>query len=159
MLFDIEVVFLYPWAIIYKQMLHENAALILRGMVSFLRVLFVGFLYALKSARLIGPAEARARPARVWPRSLRRNGFRSPPHLDYLVLGSGIAGLNFAPSRPERTRRHLHQKRTGRTPSTNWAQGGIASVTSREEFFALHVQDTLEAGAGLCREGGRPDRS
>lgn len=47
-LFDIEVVFLYPWAIIYKQMLHENAALILGGMVSFLGVLFVGFLYALK---------------------------------------------------------------------------------------------------------------
>lgn len=47
-LFDVEVVFLYPWAIIYKQMLHENAALILGGMVSFLGVLFVGFLYALK---------------------------------------------------------------------------------------------------------------
>ncbi|MBL9173124.1 MAG: NADH-quinone oxidoreductase subunit A [Verrucomicrobiales bacterium] len=47
-LFDIEVVFLYPWAVIYKQMLRENAALILGGMVSFLGVLFVGFLYALK---------------------------------------------------------------------------------------------------------------
>src|SRR5262245_37597594 len=47
-LFDIEVVFLYPWAVIYKQMLRENAALILGGMVSFLGVLFVGFLYALR---------------------------------------------------------------------------------------------------------------
>lgn len=47
-LFDIEVVFMYPWAVIYKQMLRENAALILGGMVSFLGVLFVGYLYALK---------------------------------------------------------------------------------------------------------------
>ncbi len=47
-LFDIEVVFLYPWAIIYKQMLQENAALILGSMLSFMGVLFVGYLYALK---------------------------------------------------------------------------------------------------------------
>ena len=47
-LFDIKVIFMFPWAIIYKQMLRENAALILGGMVSFLGVLFVGFLYALK---------------------------------------------------------------------------------------------------------------
>jgi NADH-quinone oxidoreductase subunit A len=47
-LFDIEVVFMYPWAVIYKEMLRENAALILGGMVSFLGVLFVGYLYALK---------------------------------------------------------------------------------------------------------------
>ena len=47
-LFDIEVIFMFPWAIIYKQMLRENAALILGGMVSFLGVLFVGYLYALK---------------------------------------------------------------------------------------------------------------
>ncbi len=47
-LFDIEVVFMYPWAVIYKEMLRESAALILGGMVSFLGVLFVGYLYALK---------------------------------------------------------------------------------------------------------------
>lgn len=47
-LFDVEVVFLYPWAVIYKTMLRENAALILGGMVSFLGVLFVGYLYALR---------------------------------------------------------------------------------------------------------------
>ena len=47
-LFDIETVFMYPWAVIYKEMLHENAALILGGMVSFIGVLFVGYLYALK---------------------------------------------------------------------------------------------------------------
>jgi NADH-quinone oxidoreductase subunit A len=47
-LFDIEVVFLYPWAVIYKQMLKENAALILGSMLSFMGVLFIGYLYALK---------------------------------------------------------------------------------------------------------------
>jgi|SRR6185369_15286636 len=48
-LFDIEVVFLYPWAVIYRQMLKgENAALILGSMLSFLGILFVGYIYALK---------------------------------------------------------------------------------------------------------------
>ena len=47
-LFDIEVVFMYPWAVVYKELLHQNAALILGGMVSFLGILFAGYLYALK---------------------------------------------------------------------------------------------------------------
>lgn len=47
-LFDIEVVFMYPWALVYREMLQENAGLILGGMVSFLGVLFIGYLYALK---------------------------------------------------------------------------------------------------------------
>jgi NADH-quinone oxidoreductase subunit A len=47
-LFDIEVVFMYPWAVVYKDLLKQNAALILGGMVSFLGVLFVGYVYALK---------------------------------------------------------------------------------------------------------------
>jgi NADH-quinone oxidoreductase subunit A len=49
-LFDIEVVFMYPWAVIYKDMLQEPATrnLILGSMVSFLGILFVGYLYAVK---------------------------------------------------------------------------------------------------------------
>jgi len=47
-LFDIEVVFRYPWAAVYKQMLKENASLILGSMLSFMGVLFVGYVYALK---------------------------------------------------------------------------------------------------------------
>ena len=49
-LFDIEVVFLYPWAAVYKEMLKDPATrnLILGSMVSFLGILFVGYLYALK---------------------------------------------------------------------------------------------------------------
>ncbi len=47
-LFDVEVVFLYPWAVVYREMLKENANLIFGAMVSFLGVLFVGYIYALK---------------------------------------------------------------------------------------------------------------
>ena len=49
-LFDIEVVFLYPWAVVYREMLQDPATrnLILGAMVSFLGILFVGYLYALK---------------------------------------------------------------------------------------------------------------
>src|SRR6185436_1031045 len=49
-LFDIEVVFLYPWAVVYREMLANPAMrnLILTSMVSFLGILFVGYLYALK---------------------------------------------------------------------------------------------------------------
>ena len=47
-LFDIEVVFLFPWAVVYRDMLRENANLILGSMLSFLGVLFVGYVYALK---------------------------------------------------------------------------------------------------------------
>jgi NADH-quinone oxidoreductase subunit A len=47
-LFDIEVVFLYPWAAVYRQMLQENASLIFGSMLSFMAILFVGYVYALK---------------------------------------------------------------------------------------------------------------
>ena len=49
-LFDIEVVFLYPWAVVYKQMLKDPATanLIFGSMLSFLGILFVGYIYALK---------------------------------------------------------------------------------------------------------------
>jgi NADH-quinone oxidoreductase subunit A len=47
-LFDIEVVFLYPWAVIYRTMLKESGGMILGAMVSFLGVLLVGYLYAVK---------------------------------------------------------------------------------------------------------------
>ena len=49
-LFDIEVVFMYPWAVIYKYMLQDPATrnMILGSMVSFLGILFVGYIYAVK---------------------------------------------------------------------------------------------------------------
>ena len=47
-LFDIEVIFMYPWAVIYKEMLAQNANLIFGSMMTFLAILFVGYIYALK---------------------------------------------------------------------------------------------------------------
>jgi NADH-quinone oxidoreductase subunit A len=49
-LFDIEAVFLYPWAVVYRDMLKDPATrdLILFAMISFLGVLFIGYIYALK---------------------------------------------------------------------------------------------------------------
>ena len=71
---------------------------------------------------------------------------------DFLVLGSGVAGLFFALRVADRGRVAIVTKKNRAESNTNYAQGGIASVTSKEDSFELHVQDTLKAGAGLCHE-------
>jgi L-aspartate oxidase len=71
---------------------------------------------------------------------------------DFLILGSGIAGLSFALKVAPRGRVAIVTKKNRAESNTNYAQGGIASVTSKEDSFELHVRDTLEAGAGLCKE-------
>ena len=71
---------------------------------------------------------------------------------DYLVLGSGIAGLSFALKVAPRGRVAIVTKKDRAESNTNYAQGGIAAVTSKEDSFELHVRDTLAAGAGLCKE-------
>src|SRR5881296_966813 len=71
---------------------------------------------------------------------------------DFLVLGSGVAGLTFALKVAPRGRVAIITKKDRAESNTNYAQGGIAAVTSREDSFELHVRDTLEAGVGLCKE-------
>jgi len=71
---------------------------------------------------------------------------------DFIVLGSGIAGLSFALKVAPRGRVAIVTKKDRAESNTNYAQGGIASVTSKEDSFELHVRDTLTAGAGLCKE-------
>jgi L-aspartate oxidase len=71
---------------------------------------------------------------------------------DFVVLGSGIAGLSFALKVAPHGRVAIITKKNRAESNTNYAQGGIAAVTSKEDSFELHVRDTLEAGAGLCKE-------
>lgn len=71
---------------------------------------------------------------------------------DFLVLGSGIAGLSFALKVAPRGRVAIVTKKDRAESNTNYAQGGIAAVTGKDDSFELHVRDTLEAGAGLCKE-------
>src|SRR5258707_2094472 len=71
---------------------------------------------------------------------------------DFLILGSGIAGLSFALKVAPRGRVAIITKKNRAESNTNYAQGGIAAVTSKEDSFEMHVRDTLEAGAGLCKE-------
>ena len=71
---------------------------------------------------------------------------------DFLVIGSGIAGLSFALQAAAHGTVALLAKRDIAETATNYAQGGIASVSSNEDSFDAHVQDTLVAGAGICHE-------
>ena len=71
---------------------------------------------------------------------------------DFIVLGSGIAGLSFALKAAEKGSVALITKRGRADSNTAWAQGGVACVMSDEDSFELHVRDTLAAGAGLCHE-------
>jgi L-aspartate oxidase len=71
---------------------------------------------------------------------------------DFIVLGSGIAGLSCALKVARGGRVAIITKKDRAESNSNYAQGGIAAVTSKEDSFELHVRDTLEAGAGLCKE-------
>jgi L-aspartate oxidase len=72
------------------------------------------------------------------------------PHYDYVVVGSGIAGLFTAVLASERGRVAVVTKGTVSQTNTRWAQGGIAAAIAADDSAALHARDTLIAGAGLC---------
>lgn len=74
-------------------------------------------------------------------------------YYDVIVVGSGIAGLSFALKVAEAGKRvAIITKKNSAESNTNYAQGGIAAVTSQTDDVEMHVSDTLTAGDGLCDE-------
>ena len=71
---------------------------------------------------------------------------------DFLVIGSGIAGLTFALKASQFGSVAIVSKDDLSESATLYAQGGIASVMTDDDSFELHANDTIEAGRGLCRE-------
>jgi len=81
----------------------------------------------------------------VWPM------MRPDDTIDVLILGSGLAGLVCALHLADRRRVTIVTKGSLLEGSSAWAQGGIAAAMAREDSPDAHVEDTLVAGAGLCR--------
>ena len=69
---------------------------------------------------------------------------------DFLVIGSGIAGMSYALKVAKHGRVAIAAKNSLEDANTYYAQGGIASVTNPWDNFEKHIADTLDAGAGLC---------
>jgi L-aspartate oxidase len=90
---------------------------------------------------------------------MTKKNHHSPLTTDFLVIGSGIAGLSYAYKVAEHFR--LQNKPVSVTiitkvnedeSNTKYAQGGIAAVTKQTDSFDSHIKDTLIAGDGLCNE-------
>ena len=69
---------------------------------------------------------------------------------DFLIIGSGIAGLSFALKAATLGTVTLVTKKSQIDSATNLAQGGIAAVLAADDTYEMHIQDTLRSGAGIC---------
>jgi L-aspartate oxidase len=74
----------------------------------------------------------------------------APSQTDFLVIGAGVAGLRAAVELASAGAVLVLAKREVTESNTQWAQGGIAAALSDEDEISLHLQDTLQAGDGLC---------
>ncbi len=71
---------------------------------------------------------------------------------DFLIIGSGLAGLSFALKVANKGKVAVLTKTDIHETNTSYAQGGIAAVTYKPDNYEKHIQDTLKAGDGLCNE-------
>ena len=73
-------------------------------------------------------------------------------NFDVVIVGSGLAGLSTAIKLADHKTVAIISKRALDESSSQWAQGGIASSSTKFDSYDSHIQDTLNAGAGLCNE-------
>ena len=73
--------------------------------------------------------------------------------VDFLVVGSGIAGLSYALKVAEHGNVCIITKNKLKESNTNYAQGGIAAVMYEPDSYEKHINDTMSCGDGLCNEG------
>src|SRR5215467_12564922 len=73
-----------------------------------------------------------------------------PEHVDFIVVGAGVAGLRAAIALAEAGKVLVLAKQELAESATQYAQGGIAVALSDEDEISLHLQDTINAGDGLC---------
>ncbi|MBM4125976.1 MAG: L-aspartate oxidase [Nitrospira sp.] len=76
---------------------------------------------------------------------------RLPPQADFLVIGSGVAGLRAALELSREGRVAMLTKGHPLQSNSIFAQGGVAVALSEEDDVAIHLTDTMKAGHGLCR--------
>src|SRR5271165_3935442 len=74
----------------------------------------------------------------------------APSQTDFLIVGAGVAGLRAAIELASAGTVLVLAKREVSDSNTQYAQGGIAAALSDEDEISLHLQDTLQAGDGLC---------
>ena len=76
--------------------------------------------------------------------------------VDFLVIGSGIAGLSFAIKVADHGKVIIIAKDKAEETATKYAQGGIAAVMYTPDTYEKHIQDTLTAGDGMCNPEAEP---